>query len=156
MADVIADAASEFIQFPTPVLVEVEKQIGMAISMLFRMACIEIECDALAQQIPQTIFLPPPVEVVSIQDKVDQFSVYGNGLNAFRNFERQISLLNFNIIWKEQLEKANLLRDAVSWRSYGQKNPLTEYKIEAYASFQKRKESFIYYTLYQIFHVNII
>ena len=93
---------------------------------------------------------------LAYQDKVDQFSVYGNGLNAFRNFERQISLLNFNIIWKEQLEKANLLRDAVSWRSYGQKNPLTEYKIEAYASFQKRKESFIYYTLYQIFHVNII
>ena len=48
MADVIADAASEFIQLPTPVLGEVEKQIGMAISMLFRMACIEIECDALA------------------------------------------------------------------------------------------------------------
>ena len=29
-----------------------------------------------------------------------------------------------------------LLRDAVGWRSYGQRNPLFEYKDEAYEFFQ--------------------
>ena len=32
----------------------------------------------------------------------------------------------------------SLLRDAVGWRSYGQRNPLFEYKEEAYELFQNR------------------
>ena len=31
-----------------------------------------------------------------------------------------------------------LLRDAVGWRSYGQRNPLFEYKDEAYELFKSR------------------
>ena len=93
---------------------------------------------------------------LTYQSKINQFSVYGNGNKIFRNFERQVTLLNINMIWQEHLEKISLLREAVGWRGYGQKNPLTEYKKEAYLLFTERKEALIYFTLYQLFRGTII
>lgn len=93
---------------------------------------------------------------LTYQDKINQFSVYGNGNKIFRNFERQITLLNINTVWQEHLEKITLLREAVGWRGYGQKNPLTEYKREAYLLFTERKEALIYFTLYLLFRGTII
>ena len=93
---------------------------------------------------------------LTYQSKINQFSVYGNGNKIFRNFERQVTLLNINIVWPEHLEKISLLREAVGWRGYGQKNPLTEYKKEAYLLFTERKEALIYFTLYQLFRGIII
>jgi preprotein translocase subunit SecA len=93
---------------------------------------------------------------LTYQSKINQFSVYGNGNKIFRNFERQVTLLNINTVWQEHLEKISLLREAVGWRGYGQKNPLTEYKREAYLLFTERKEALIYFTLYQLFRGTII
>ena len=93
---------------------------------------------------------------LTYQYKINQFSVYGNGNKIFRNFERQVTLLNINRVWQEHLEKISLLREAVGWRGYGQKNPLTEYKREAYLLFTERKEALIYFTLYQLFRGTII
>ena len=93
---------------------------------------------------------------LTYQAKINQFSVYGNGNKIFRNFERQVTLLNINTVWQEHLEKISLLREAVGWRGYGQKNPLTEYKREAYLLFTERKEALIYFTLYQLFRGTII
>ena len=93
---------------------------------------------------------------LTYQSKINQFSVYGNGNKIFRNFERQVTLLNINMIWQEHLEKISLLREAVGWRGYGQKNPLTKYKKEAYLLFTERKEALIYFTLYQLFRGTII
>ena len=93
---------------------------------------------------------------LTYQYKINQFSVYGNGNKIFRNFEKQITLLNINNVWQEHLEKITLLREAVGWRGYGQKNPLTEYKREAYLLFTERKEALLYFTLYQLFRGTII
>ena len=90
------------------------------------------------------------------QAKINQFSVYGNGNKIFRNFERQLTLQNVNAVWQEHLEKITLLREAVGWRGYGQKNPLTEYKREAYYLFNQKNEAFLYFTLYQLFRGIII
>ena len=90
------------------------------------------------------------------QAKINQFSVYGNGNKIFRNFEKQLTLQNINAVWQEHLEKITLLREAVGWRGYGQKNPLTEYKREAYYLFNQKNETFLYFTLYQLFRGIII
>jgi preprotein translocase subunit SecA len=89
---------------------------------------------------------------LTYQAKINQFSVYGNGNKIFRNFERQVTLLNINTVWQEHLEKIGLLREAVGWRGYGQKNPLTE----SYLLFTELKEALIYFTLYQLFRGTII
>ena len=87
---------------------------------------------------------------LSYQSKINQFSVYGNGNRIFKNFERQLLLLKINHMWQEHLEKITLLREAVSWRGYGQQNPLTEYKREAFKLFAKQQEVLILFTLHQV------
>ena len=53
-----------------------------------------------------------------------------------RSVERFIILRYLDISWTEHLQKVSLLRDAVGWRGYGQRNPLFEYREEAYYLFQ--------------------
>ena len=73
---------------------------------------------------------------LSYETKVLEFELCQIGL--IRSFERTIILYYTDIAWKEHLQKIALLRDAVGWRSYGQRNPLFEFKEEAYNLFQNR------------------
>jgi preprotein translocase subunit SecA len=91
---------------------------------------------------------------LTYQLKVNEIGIYGNGI--FENIERRSTLINIDRIWQEHLQKITLLRDAVGWRGYGQKNPLTEYKREAYQLFAERKEALIYFTLYDLLRSIIV
>jgi len=91
---------------------------------------------------------------LTYQLKINEIGIYGNGI--FENIERRSTLINMDRIWQEHLQKITLLRDAVSWRGYGQKNPLTEYKREAYLLFAERKEALIYFTLYDLLRSIIV
>jgi preprotein translocase subunit SecA len=73
---------------------------------------------------------------LSYEAKVLEFEICQIGLIG--SFERTIILYYTDIAWKEHLQKIALLRDAVGWRSYGQRNPLFEFKEEAYNLFQNR------------------
>ena len=73
---------------------------------------------------------------LSYETKVLEFEICQIGLIG--SFERTIILYYTDIAWKEHLQKIALLRDAVGWRSYGQRNPLFEFKEEAYNLFQNR------------------
>lgn len=53
------------------------------------------------------------------------------------SIQRQRILTYFDLIWKEQLQRMGLLREAVGWRGYGQKNPLYEYQADAYRLFKE-------------------
>jgi preprotein translocase subunit SecA len=57
------------------------------------------------------------------------------GLSLCQKFEQGILLVNIDQFWREHLQKITLVRDAVSWRGYGQQNPLYEYKKEAFRMF---------------------
>ena len=91
---------------------------------------------------------------LAYQLRINQIQVYGD--NIFKNFERKTTLSNIDKIWTEHLDKIILLRNAVGWRTYAQKNPLTEYKREAYTIFAARKEALILFTLYDLFRATVI
>merc|ERR1712161_157171 len=59
-------------------------------------------------------------------------------IGTIRFLERIVILSYIDKEWKEHLQKMSLLRDAVGWRSYGQRNPLFEYTDEAYRLFKSR------------------
>mgnify|MGYP002629162887 FL=1 len=52
-----------------------------------------------------------------------------------RELERTFLLQQIDFSWKEHLQKISFLRDSIRWRAYGQKDPLTEYKREAFNLF---------------------
>ena len=58
-----------------------------------------------------------------------------------RQLERAIMLRVVDRKWMEHLDNMDMLREGISLRAYGQKNPLVEYKFEAFNMFQAMMES---------------
>nr|YP_009541616.1 preprotein translocase subunit SecA [Synarthrophyton chejuense]AYR05625.1 preprotein translocase subunit SecA [Synarthrophyton chejuense] len=52
-----------------------------------------------------------------------------------RQLEKYYLLEQIDQAWQEHLEKMTILRESISWRSYGQQDPLIEYKNEAFNLF---------------------
>lgn len=52
-----------------------------------------------------------------------------------RQLERYYLLQQIDKAWQEHLEKMSLLKESIGWRSYGQQDPLVEYKNEAFNLF---------------------
>jgi preprotein translocase subunit SecA len=65
-----------------------------------------------------------------------------------------LSILDFS--WTEHLERMNYIRETINWRAYGQQNPLVEYNLEAFQSFESMFEqigaSMLYYSLENSFY----
>lgn len=55
----------------------------------------------------------------------------------FKMFERSIMLRAMDTLWIEHLSAMTSLRTSIGLRSYGQRDPLIEYKKEAYGMFQR-------------------
>nr|UBQ35299.1 preprotein-translocase subunit a [Thalassiosira sp.]UBQ35361.1 preprotein-translocase subunit a [Thalassiosira sp.] len=73
---------------------------------------------------------------LSYEAKIVEFEICQSGL--IKSFERTVLLYYTDSVWKEHLQKITLLREAVGWRSYGQRNPLFEFTEEAYNLFENR------------------
>lgn len=52
-----------------------------------------------------------------------------------QNVEKQVLLQVIDTNWREHLQQLDHLKSAVGWRSYGQRDPLNEYKSEAFTLF---------------------
>jgi preprotein translocase subunit SecA len=59
------------------------------------------------------------------------------GLEQMREFERQVLLHNIDSKWVDYLHNIDLLREGIQLRAYGQKDPLQEYKREAFNMFNQ-------------------
>ena len=70
------------------------------------------------------------------QDRID---LLGDAM--FSQLEKAIMLRVDDGKWMEHLDNMDMLREGIGLRAYGQKNPLVEYKFEAYDMFQHMIES---------------
>ncbi|MFT8518834.1 preprotein translocase subunit SecA [Acetobacter syzygii] len=57
------------------------------------------------------------------------------GPDLMRFIEKQILLTTYDAVWKEHLHALDQLRQGIGLRAYGQKDPLNEYKHEAFQLF---------------------
>jgi preprotein translocase subunit SecA len=78
------------------------------------------------------------------------------GKEMFREVERQVLLAIIDNHWKDHLYEMDYLREGIGLRAIGQRDPLVEYKNEAFTMFQTMiegaKEEFTKY----IFHVEVV
>ena len=91
---------------------------------------------------------------LTYQSKINELAVYGDGI--CENLERSIILINIDRVWREHLQKMTLLREAVGWRGYGQRNPLYEYKQEAFYLFENRKKILRHLVIYDLLRSSIL
>ncbi len=78
------------------------------------------------------------------------------GEEGMRELERIIMLKVVDNRWMEHLDEMDLLREGIGLRAYGQRNPLVEYKIEAYDMFQAMIDNIQDDVVKFIYHVRII
>lgn len=73
------------------------------------------------------------------------------GTEDMREFERQVLLHNIDSKWVDYLHNIDLLREGIQLRAYGQKDPLQEYKREAFNMFNQLLRSIQAESIQQIF-----
>lgn len=57
------------------------------------------------------------------------------GVSIMRYVEKQVLLTTLDAVWKEHLLRLDQMRQGIGLRAYGQKDPLNEYKKEAFVLF---------------------
>jgi preprotein translocase subunit SecA len=78
------------------------------------------------------------------------------GEELIRDFERYISLRIIDEHWKDHLHQMDLLKEGIGLRAYGQKDPLIEYKREAYEMFMDMMEAINQKTLEMIWRTQFV
>jgi len=73
--------------------------------------------------------------ILAFDQKCKEIEDTGPGLTGL--VQRQILLMQVDSFWQQHLKNMDFMKTGVSLRSYGQKNPLTEYKLEGYQVFLK-------------------
>nr|YP_009293687.1 preprotein translocase subunit SecA [Rhodymenia pseudopalmata]AOM64369.1 preprotein translocase subunit SecA [Rhodymenia pseudopalmata] len=76
-----------------------------------------------------------------------------------RQLEKYYLLQQIDKAWQEHIEKMTLLRESIGWRSYGQQDPLIEYKNEGFNLFINMvtyiRQTVVYLTMRSRLIVNI-
>ncbi len=78
------------------------------------------------------------------------------GSEQFHEVERFILLKNVDQKWMEHLDAMDQLRQGINLRAYAQRNPVDEYKNEAFDMFQQMMYEIQYETIRMIFRVTIV
>lgn len=104
---------------------------------------------------------------ISLGEKISQEAVIAALQNDITEKETLVGKENLNMFirfqyvqiidkkWLDQLEALEALREAVGLRSYGSKNPLTEYKLDGFNMFDEMLDSIRNIVMSRIFKVRI-
>ena len=74
-------------------------------------------------------------------DKLMADKVEAYGAEAMRSVEKQLLLQTIDAKWRDHLLRLEHLRSVVGFRGYAQRDPLSEYKTEAFSLFESMLES---------------
>ena len=69
--------------------------------------------------------------------------------------EKWLMLETIDQAWKQHMLNLDHLKEGISLRSWGQKNPLIEYKREAFYMFQDMMRHIRFDIVHNIFHLNL-
>lgn len=104
---------------------------------------------------------------ISLGEKISQEAVIAALQNDITEKETLVGKENLNMFirfqyvqiidkkWLDQLEALEALREAVGLRSYGSKNPLTEYKLDGFNMFDEMLDSIRNLVMSRVFKVRI-
>ncbi|EKD46446.1 MAG: SecA protein, partial [uncultured bacterium] len=78
------------------------------------------------------------------------------GAATFRQIERAIVLQTIDALWMNHLDEIDYLRQGIGLRGYGQRDPLIEYKREAFHMFSHLLENMRSTTVRTIFKISMV
>jgi preprotein translocase subunit SecA len=89
-----------------------------------------------------------------VDDKAAQ-KVADIGEANFRQIEKMVLLQTLDHLWREHLVTLEHLRQVIGFRAYGQRDPLNEYKSEAFVLFESMLGNMREATTGQLMHVEL-
>ncbi len=78
------------------------------------------------------------------------------GLENMREIERMVLLSTIDTKWREHLYEMDYLEEGIHLRAYGQRDPLTEYRREAFSMFDEMKASIRDDFVRYIYHMELV
>lgn len=89
-----------------------------------------------------------------LEEDDQELQQFGASNNVMRNLERDILLRIVDNKWIDHLHNIDILRDGIGLRAYGQKDPLIEYKKEAFDLFNNMMRDIQRESVAHIFRTN--
>lgn len=77
------------------------------------------------------------------------------GSPMMRELEKAVMLKVVDSKWMEHLDDMDMLKEGISLRSYGQRNPIVEYKVEAFDIFEEMQQSMMETIILYLYHIQI-
>lgn len=77
------------------------------------------------------------------------------GSSMMRELEKAVMLKVVDSKWMEHLDDMDMLKEGIGLRSYGQRNPIVEYKVEAFNIFSEMQQSMIEIIILYLYHIQI-
>lgn len=97
-----------------------------------------------------------------VQDKLKAIAVHlydareaEIGSDTMRQLEKAIMLRVVDSKWMDHLDAMDALKEGINLRAYGQKNPIVEYKFEAYEMFEEMIEAIKTTVVTFLYHIQI-
>lgn len=87
---------------------------------------------------------------------LEQYALYRQGQEQemMDEAEKWVMLETIDHAWKQHMLNLDHLKEGINLRSWGQKNPLIEYKKEAFVMFREMMEQIRWEIVHRIFHLN--
>jgi len=130
-ADVIHDMVERYI--PERSFAEQWDKDGLSAAIMTEL-CLTLPIDEWAAE--------DGMDATSVAERIEQAASQAQaskaanfGPSIMRYVEKQVLLTTFDAVWKEHLLALDQLRQGIGLRAYGQKDPLNEFKHEAFELF---------------------
>ena len=77
------------------------------------------------------------------------------GAELMRELEKAVMLKVVDAKWMEHLDNMEMLKEGINLRSYGQRNPLVEYKMEAFDMFEAMEQTIVETIVLYMYHIQV-
>ena len=77
------------------------------------------------------------------------------GSELMRELEKAVMLKVVDAKWMEHLDNMDMLKEGINLRSYGQRNPIVEYKVEAFDMFEEMEHIIMETIILYMYHIQI-
>ncbi|MCX6761816.1 MAG: preprotein translocase subunit SecA, partial [Candidatus Moranbacteria bacterium] len=171
-------AVLEVTNIKPEIMDNIRDEIERAVSSSLTAEDGNLEVEKIAENIHSMIALPPTVQVklkeivenrnkntaeligeatdylAGVAKEIYNFKEKEVGEENMRSIERSIALQTIDVMWMSHLDEIDYLREGIGLRGYGQRDPLVEYKREAFAMFSYLMENIKSTIVHTIFRVS--
>ncbi len=152
--DMITKTVQDVVERLAPKRSMAKEQIGQIFEFLSRLTGLSVE-EFNDVGINQTNSDIAKNDIINFL--LEKYALYRTQQNSemIQDAEKWLMLETIDKAWKQHMYNLDHLKEGIGLRGWGQKNPLIEYKREAFAMFKDMMEHVRFDIVHHIFHLNL-